>query len=219
MTALVYTQAELQTSNREGRRKAIRAAAMTLFSQNGYDRTTLKDIADVVGLTHPALYYYYKSKNDLLYDTVVTTLRHLVEKVEAVPPRPPAERLKRIAKAQVMVQLEVRGFIPLTDSVLFGPLSKAGLFSDEQTEILAALQRRLTAAYRKEIEAGCKAGVFSVESVAASTFSVLGTVSYVVYWYREKGALDREQTADLVAQFCLSALSGASALGSEPPSL
>ena len=51
-------------------RATILAAAEDLFSKRGYAATRLEDVADVVGLTRAALFYYYRDKQTL-YDAVV----------------------------------------------------------------------------------------------------------------------------------------------------
>ncbi|MEV4604971.1 TetR/AcrR family transcriptional regulator [Amycolatopsis sp. NPDC049253] len=47
-------------------RDRIKAAALELFSTQSYGTTTLQDIADKLGLTKAALYYYFKTKDELL---------------------------------------------------------------------------------------------------------------------------------------------------------
>ena len=54
----------------ERTRATILAAAEDLFSKRGYASTRLEDVADVVGLTRAALFYYYRDKQTL-YDAVV----------------------------------------------------------------------------------------------------------------------------------------------------
>ena len=44
----------------------IRAVALDLFSSQGYEQTSLREIADRVGLTKASLYYHYPSKQALL---------------------------------------------------------------------------------------------------------------------------------------------------------
>jgi AcrR family transcriptional regulator len=51
---------------RRAKTEAILEAATTLFSSVGYTETSLADVADKVDLTPKALYYYYRSKHDLL---------------------------------------------------------------------------------------------------------------------------------------------------------
>ena len=50
--------------------RMLRAAAQC-FNQKGYSGTSLKDVANILGLTDPALYYYVRSKEELVYQCYV----------------------------------------------------------------------------------------------------------------------------------------------------
>jgi len=56
---------------KKDRRKMILLAAEECFAKYGYKKTTLEDIGKVVGISKPAIYYYFKSKAEI-YITVVT---------------------------------------------------------------------------------------------------------------------------------------------------
>ncbi len=47
-------------------RQRIHAAALEVFSEVGYERGSLQQIADRLGVTRPALYYHYRSKEEIL---------------------------------------------------------------------------------------------------------------------------------------------------------
>jgi AcrR family transcriptional regulator len=47
-------------------RETIREVALELFSTRGFDQTSLREIAERVGLTKASLYYHYPSKQALL---------------------------------------------------------------------------------------------------------------------------------------------------------
>jgi AcrR family transcriptional regulator len=55
-----------QESDRPGTRQRILDAALDLFTEQGYDRTSLREIAEKLGVTKAALYYYFESKEDIL---------------------------------------------------------------------------------------------------------------------------------------------------------
>src|SRR6516162_7839143 len=50
----------------EDRREQIIDAAMRVFAQKGYARATNRDVAHEAGITTGLIYYYFKSKEDLL---------------------------------------------------------------------------------------------------------------------------------------------------------
>jgi AcrR family transcriptional regulator len=55
-------------------RDTIRAVALELFSTRGFDQTSLREIAERVGLTKASLYYHYSSKQALLIAVVEPVL-------------------------------------------------------------------------------------------------------------------------------------------------
>jgi AcrR family transcriptional regulator len=66
-------------------RAEIRAAALELFSERGVDATSLREIAERIGITKAALYYHYASKDALLgelVDPMFAELRELGDELE-----------------------------------------------------------------------------------------------------------------------------------------
>lgn len=53
-----------------GTKEKILDTALTLFSRNGYDGTSMSDIAGAMGLTKPALYKHFGSKEEI-WDTLI----------------------------------------------------------------------------------------------------------------------------------------------------
>jgi AcrR family transcriptional regulator len=49
-----------------GTRERILEVAMELFTEKGYDKTSLREIAERLGFTKAALYYHFESKEDIL---------------------------------------------------------------------------------------------------------------------------------------------------------
>lgn len=71
-----------------GTKSAIRNAAVELFATKGFEQTSLREVADAVGITKASLYYHYASKLDLLLaviDPIVDHMRAMVDGLEVVP--------------------------------------------------------------------------------------------------------------------------------------
>lgn len=66
----------------------IRAVAMELFTAQGYERTSLREIADRVGMTKAALYYHYPSKQALLVAVIQPLVDEWRRDVEAAAQEP-----------------------------------------------------------------------------------------------------------------------------------
>jgi AcrR family transcriptional regulator len=76
-------------------RSRILDAALGLFSEHGFEGTTLQQIADRLGLTKAALYYHFPSKDDLLaavHEPVASDLEAVLDAHEGRPETPTARR-------------------------------------------------------------------------------------------------------------------------------
>jgi AcrR family transcriptional regulator len=81
------TDAEEQDRSRDTRSR-LRELALTLFAEQGYEKTSLREIAERLGVTKAALYYYFKSKEDIvrsLVEDYVAELDELIAWAQAQP--------------------------------------------------------------------------------------------------------------------------------------
>jgi AcrR family transcriptional regulator len=70
----------MQTDKAEQTRQAIFHAALELFREQGFDRTTMQEIAAHAGVVKSAAYYYFPSKDAIIaayYETVQTAQERL----------------------------------------------------------------------------------------------------------------------------------------------
>jgi AcrR family transcriptional regulator len=85
------------------RREEILHAAKELFLEQGYDLTTIRKIADRVGISAPALYLYFRDKEALMLALCDQTFGYLMEAVDEIEKSvdDPLERLHRFGEAYV----------------------------------------------------------------------------------------------------------------------
>jgi AcrR family transcriptional regulator len=83
------------------RREEILQAAKELFLEQGYDSTTIRRIADRVGISAPALYLYFKDKEALMLALCDQTFGHLLEAIVELEKTvaDPRERVRRFGEA------------------------------------------------------------------------------------------------------------------------
>lgn len=84
---------------RSDTRERIRTVAMELFSERGYEKTSLREIAERLGVTKAALYYHFRTKEDIvvsLSDDLRRGIDDIVTWAEQAPPGPArAEQILR----------------------------------------------------------------------------------------------------------------------------
>ncbi|MFW0786436.1 helix-turn-helix domain-containing protein [Gordonia sp. CPCC 206044] len=74
---------------RSDTRERIRSSAMQLFAERGYDKTSLREIADSLGVTKAALYYHFRTKEDIvvsLSEELRSGVDEIVRWAESQPP-------------------------------------------------------------------------------------------------------------------------------------
>jgi AcrR family transcriptional regulator len=83
------------------RRDEILHAAKELFLEHGYDSTTIRKIADRVGISAPALYLYFRDKEALMLALCDQTFGHLIEAINEIERTvtDPLQRVRRFGEA------------------------------------------------------------------------------------------------------------------------
>jgi AcrR family transcriptional regulator len=166
--------------------------AARLFAERGFNRTTLQDVADTVGLTRAALYHYFDSKEVLLTTLVegitaarVTDLKNirLDESLSSM------EKLARVTRAMALnVATHAARFRVLLLSENELPPELAARHARARREILKQLVELFAE--------GCASGEFKPVDPHIGSFALLGMCNWIAMWYRP----DHEQSPDAVAE-------------------
>jgi AcrR family transcriptional regulator len=84
-----------ETGAQAGTRTRIQQVALELFTENGYEATSLREIAEHLGVTKAALYYHFKTKDDIVWslvEDVGVRVEALIEWALAQPRSPETRR-------------------------------------------------------------------------------------------------------------------------------
>lgn len=175
----------------DDKRLAILRGAANLFANQGFDRTSMNEIAQALGVSKALFYHYYRSKDDLLFDIIRSHLAELVEVTEgsddeALPPR---SRLENVIAAI----LDCYRDADAEHKIQIGHL---GQLSAAQQNELKALERRLVdviagivRVLRPDIER---------RLVKPFTMSLFGMLNWKYMWFREGGPISHDEYVSLV---------------------
>jgi AcrR family transcriptional regulator len=174
------------------RRDQIILAAAQLFVKHGYSGTSIRDIADRVGMLPGSVYHYYPSKEDLFVAIHREGFRRLMHNIrEAIRGAvDPWERLELACAEHV------------NDVAAGNPISQVtatGLFAIYETR----LQRRLRAD-RENFEQLFRqliADLDLADAIDRSLFrlALLGSLNWTHVWYKTGKKTPREIAAQLIA--------------------
>ena len=169
------------------RRLEILREAASAFTRTGFTRATMEDIADKVRMTKGNLYYYFPSKQDLLFFCQDESLGRLIDETQTIAKSklPADEQLRAMIISHVKTILEeLPGSTAHTDfRSLPAPLLRKVIRKRDRYE----------QAYRSVIERGIKQGVFRKCNVKTAAWAILGALNWSVQWFSPKGEISVDQ--------------------------
>jgi AcrR family transcriptional regulator len=83
------------SERRSDTRERIQAAALELFAEHGYEKTSLREIAERLKVTKAALYYHFNCKEDIvvsLFDGLIADIDAIIARFRERPPTPETRR-------------------------------------------------------------------------------------------------------------------------------
>jgi AcrR family transcriptional regulator len=168
------------------RRTQILRRATEIFEQKGVAQTSMEDIAQAVGVKREALYYYFRSRDDILLEIILPQSSSLISNIRQVLDT----RLDSMGKLRAAIERHLNGYKPgyLEMSVM---LRENHHFKDERRVLeLRRTWRDYNALWVQLIEAGQADGTFDASLDPKMTvFGILGMCNWVSRWYQPgKGA-------------------------------
>ena len=146
----------------------------------------MKDLSDYLGLVKGNLYYYFKSKHDLLYEGRIRCLQQSLEVLEKVSSATStsSQKLATLIREHILVLIEGQYSAALLLEA--GPMTPA--------------RRRKYVGLRDEFEAGMR------QDVRMASFAILGAINWMPKWYKPGGASSGADIAEYQARFFVGAV-------------
>jgi AcrR family transcriptional regulator len=134
-------------------------SALTLFSEKGYEGTSIREIIEGAGVTRPVLYYYFENKEDLFRRLVEMKFAELTAEIEAIKEKVPSciDRLKGVIRAAFHLAEENPEAVHLILQVFFSPPQQGPpldrvLLAHQRFRLIESIMRE--GLERKEISGG-----------------------------------------------------------------
>ncbi len=173
-------------------RQDILSVAAQLFHRQGYDATSMNDIAVALQLSKGGLYHHFQGKEEILFEIMEHALNLTDERVlEVVRQTEGAER-----KLRTLIRLHV-------DMVAGGRDREITVMLHENHPLPAHLRRKINARKKEYVQfvAGVISDVRSTRKCQsaltpnAAAYALLGMLNWIYQWYRPDGALSPDNLA------------------------
>jgi len=178
----------------DAKRDMILEKAAQLFARDGYDGTSLSDLASACGVSKALLYHYCANKEELLDDIIGQHLSDLLDVVRAADDRAaaPENRLRRLAGALLEAYRDA-------DSKHKIQINDLARLPHDKQERLKNMERELVAIFSDAIIALNPAIATQRELLRPMTMSLFGMLNWHYLWFKPGKGLSREDYANMAA--------------------
>lgn len=165
-------------------KRRILTAAARLFRKQGFDRTSVRELADAVGILSGSLFHHFRSKDDILFavmeEVIVAMDAALAEALET------ATTTEDRLRALIHTELEfIHGEQSDATTVL---VYEWHALSREGQTLLMELRNRYFARWQEVLDAALSCGLVLVEPVALRQL-IHGATVWTAHWYRTDGPM------------------------------
>ncbi len=172
------------------RDRVLRAAAHC-FNRKGFSGTSLKDVADILGLTDPALYYYVRNKEELVYLCYVRAAdigREALDRAVS-DGNTGLDQVQRYLRYHIEYMVGDRGPIAI--------MSEIPSLKPEHREEVLELSRKHSTGFEAMLERGIADGSIAPCDVRMTGNAIMGSINWIPKWYHG----DEAMAAKIVAEF------------------
>jgi len=175
---------------RDEKREAVLRAAVALFLEQGYHRATLAGVAERLNITKPALYNYFRGKDEILFACWAMgqeRVDDLIAGIDAAGGNGLVKLRKLVgAYAEVMA----------TDFGASLVRFDARDLNAKNAEIVRAGKRSIDHTFRGYITQGISDGSIKQCDAKLAAFAIAGSLNWIGHWYQPNGALSADAIAD-----------------------
>ena len=181
---------EHKIKERERRKNRVYTVATKTLWQKGYDKTSIRDIARATDMTTAGLYYYFKSKEELLFQILKDHIDDMIEGIQkiSIDPTKPLDTIKAYIQLEVATHCndKYRKKLMLTDDQCL---------TGEWYDQIKTKQRQYLSFWRKALYAYCLQEGISTENIAVDAHCLVGMCVWLYRWYDPKGKIKPEALA------------------------
>lgn len=186
-----------QKKVRKKKQEILRTAAEVLY-EKGYHGTTMEEIASRLLMTQGSMYYYFKNKDDLLYQCHNDILENGLIKIKEIisSTSSPTQKLKEA--------IEVHINFAIMEKPLFSLLNRPDqIFSDEYLEGIIQMRSKYDQCFDIVLKEGIQKKEFSKIDIKMTRFIILGALNSIENWYSPNGEKNKEEIAHTFSNYLL----------------
>lgn len=169
-------------------KEAIVAAATQLFKEKGYRGASLEDVARVFGVSRPAIYHYFKSKQDIL----LAIYREVSDALSSGAQRILKQDLQATEKFQLIVRHHAETILRFAPAM--------AVYYDEEFELSPRQRRTIRSRRRVYTQSlvdlyaqGVRDGEFTDLPPKLAVYAIIGACNWSYKWFDPEGSVSPDE--------------------------
>lgn len=183
------------------RRSEILAVAARLFREKGYTSVSLDEITKEIGITKPAIYYYFEAKEDILFEICICQIKKITAQVHAIA----ESDLDLVDKIAKMFENHVLQFDTDRDSAETY-LREASHLSLPRRKEVSSMLKNYETFIREYVDMAISQGLFRQVNSKQVVRGIGGMCNWVGNWYEPEGPDNINTIAAVYIDFILAGL-------------
>lgn len=188
----------LRTLKTKKKKEEIIQSATSIIEQKGFHNTTMEDIAAKLLMTKGSLYYYFKNKQDLLFQSQVLLLEQSIQNIESIIQEDTnaEEALQKAIKTHIEYLIEEQATFAMG-------VSPEQFFSGEELRTIIKLRNAYAQHVDQLLLKVMPENSESITDVKLVRNILLGAMNWMIEWYSPDGSLSPAELANKMTAYLM----------------
>lgn len=189
------TQNSFRQQRYDEKQQQILDSAAKLFAQKGFGQVSLEEIGAELRLSKASLYYYVKSKDDILFQLHMQAMDQAIEILEHAlsSDGSPVEKIRTAIRDLVLIATREDILASYRIETRFLPMKMQPQIIVKREQVLACVH--------KLIQEGMEADLVHCRNWRIAAFAALGAMNWIPMWYSPRGELNVDEIAQVMEEF------------------
>lgn len=192
---------KLSQKKLQKKKEEIILSAVRIVNKKGFQGATMEEIAAELFMTKGSLYYYFKNKEDLIFQCHEMVLDQAIEELNTNYNEEAAheEKLRKMIFTHIRYAIERKEMFNMI-------IKPEHIFSSDQLNVILQKRNKYANLFDQVITDGQESGTFTSAEPKIVRMILLGAMNWIQQWYKPEGAKSMEDIQVLYSEYLLKLL-------------